>query len=151
MASSRACRASARSMPVPPMRSTAEEWIWSTSALTPRLLARSSCSSSRRLASLAASLSLAHCCGAYAIRHPPRLVRPEPARMPRCSPRPASCPSSNVRLHPIPGSSPRRPPRSFTGPIIETIGYPPWWASTLHVEDYLEDYLPTGPRLGRLG
>ena len=26
-------------MPVPPMRSTAEEWIWSTSALTPRLLA----------------------------------------------------------------------------------------------------------------
>ena len=38
-------------MPVPPIRSTAEEWIWSTSALTPRLLARSSCSSSSVLAS----------------------------------------------------------------------------------------------------
>jgi hypothetical protein len=42
-------------MPVLPRRSTAEEWIWSTSALTARLLARSSRSFKSVLASLAAS------------------------------------------------------------------------------------------------
>src|SRR5215210_3668602 len=51
--SSRASSAAPRSRPVLPRRSTAEEWIWSTSALTARFLARSS----RSWRSVAAALA----------------------------------------------------------------------------------------------
>jgi hypothetical protein len=49
------CKAIPRSMPVLRRRSTADEWIWSTTALTAKFLARSSYSSSSSVASLAAS------------------------------------------------------------------------------------------------
>jgi hypothetical protein len=77
-------------------------------------------------------------------RHPPRFVRTEPARMLRCSPRPAPFPNPNVRRHPISGSSPRWPPRPFAGRIIERttpLGglVPCTWRTVF----------PTSPRAGR--
>ena len=55
MTSHRARKAVPRSMPVLRRRSTVDEWIWSTTALTAKFLARSSYSSSSTVASLAAS------------------------------------------------------------------------------------------------